>query len=126
MKVKSLELMLPVHTPETLKTTAKDLGHVRSMTIEPIMALSPTLILASDKDLNPELLSKIKSSGIKADLLQQEFSVEGTKKLIEQVAKAVGNTDFQKLNDKIDADMKQVQSLTKSLKYYSFMQEGTI
>ena len=102
--------------PETLKTTAKDLGHVRSMTIEPIMALSPTLILASDKDLNPELLSKIKSSGIKADLLQQEFSVEGTKKLIEQVAKAVGNTDFQKLNDKIDADMKQVQSLTKKPK----------
>ena len=102
--------------PETLKTTAKDLGHVRSMTIEPIMALSPTLILASDKDLNPELLSKIKSSGIKADLLQQEFSVEGTKKLIEQVAKAVGNTDFQKLNDKIDADMKQVQSLAKKPK----------
>lgn len=102
--------------PENLKTTAKDLGHVRSMTIEPIMALSPTLILASDKDLNPELLSKIKSSGIKADLLQQEFSVEGTKKLIEQVAKAVGNTDYQKLNDKIDADMKQVQSLAKKPK----------
>ena len=111
--------------PETLKTTTKDLGHVRSMTIEPIMALSPTLILASDKDLNPELLNKIKSSGIKAELLIQEFSVEGTKKLIEQVAKAVGNTDYQKLNDKIDADMKQVQSLAKSLKYYSFMQEGT-
>ena len=102
--------------PETLKATAKDLGHVRSMTIEPIMALNPTLILASDKDLNPELLSKIKSSGIKADIFQQEFSVDGTKKLIEQVAKAVGNTDYQKLNDKIDADMKQVQSLAKKPK----------
>ncbi|KUY29438.1 heme/hemin ABC transporter substrate-binding protein [Elizabethkingia ursingii] len=102
--------------PETLKATAKDLGHVRSMTIEPIMALNPTLILASDKDLNPELLSKIKSSGIKADVFQQEFSVDGTKKLIEQVAKAVGNTDYQKLNDKIDADMKQVQSLAKKPK----------
>ncbi len=102
--------------PETLKSTAKDLGHVRSMTIEPIMALNPTLILASDKDLNPELLSKIKSSGIKADIFQQEFSVDGTKKLIEQVAKAVGNTDYQKLNDKIDADMKQVQSLAKKPK----------
>ncbi len=44
--------------PKELKSTAKDLGHVRSMTIEPIMALSPTLILASDKDLNPELLKK--------------------------------------------------------------------
>ncbi|KAF5272981.1 hypothetical protein FQR65_LT17259 [Abscondita terminalis] len=55
-------------------------------------------------------------NGIKAELLTQEFSVEGTKKLIEQVAKALGNTDFQKLNDKIDADMKQVQSLAKKPK----------
>jgi iron complex transport system substrate-binding protein len=86
------------------------------MTIEPIMAVSPTLILASDKDINPELLNKIKSSGIKAEVFNQEFSVDGTKKLIEQVAKAVGNTDYQKLIDKIDADMKQVQPIAKKPK----------
>ncbi|MGV4414136.1 heme/hemin ABC transporter substrate-binding protein [Chryseobacterium sp. T1] len=102
--------------PESLKATAKDLGHVRSMTIEPIMALNPTLILASDKDLNPELLAKITSSGIKADILKQEFSVEGTKKLIEEVAKAVGNNDYQKLYDKIDADLKEIQPLAKKPK----------
>lgn len=102
--------------PESLKTTAKDLGHVRSMTIEPILALNPTLILASDKDINPELLAKITSSGIKLDLFRQEFSVEGTKKLIEQVANAVGNKDYQKLNDKIDADLKQVQPIAKKPK----------
>ena len=103
--------------PETLKTTAKDLGHVRSMTIEPIMAVSPSLILATDKDINPDLLSKIKSSGIKTELFKQEFSVEGTKKLIEEVAKAVGNTDYQKLNDKIDTDLKQIQPIAKKQKY---------
>ncbi|MDE5430823.1 heme/hemin ABC transporter substrate-binding protein [Elizabethkingia meningoseptica] len=102
--------------PKELKSTAKDLGHVRSMTIEPIMALSPTLILASDKDLNPELLKKVQSSGIKSEIFKQEFSVDGTKKLIEQVAKAVGNTDYQKLNDKIDADLKQLQPLAKKPK----------
>ncbi len=102
--------------PESLKATAKDLGHVRSMTIEPIMAISPTLIMASEKDINPDLLAKMKSSGIKTELFKQEFSVDGTKKLIEEVAKAVGNTDYQKLNDKIDSDIKQIQPLAKKPK----------
>lgn len=99
--------------PASLKATAKDLGHMRSMTIEPIMAVSPTLILASDKDINPELMGKIKSSGIQAEVFKQEYTVEGTKKLIEQVAKAIGSTEYQKLNDKIDADLKQVQPIAK-------------
>lgn len=99
--------------PESLKSTSKDLGHVRSMTIEPIMAVNPTLILASDKDINPELLGKMKSSGIKTELFKQEYTVDGTKKLIEEVAKALGNTDYQKLNDKIDADLKQIQPIAK-------------
>ena len=112
--------------PETLKTTAKDLGHVRSMTIEPIMAVSPSLILATDKDINPDLLSKIKSSGIHTELFKQEFSVEGTKKLIEEVAKAVGNTDYQKLNDKIDADLKQIQPIAKKPKVLFIYARGNM
>lgn len=112
--------------PESLKATAKDLGHVRSMTIEPIMAVKPTLILASDKDVNPELLGKIKASGIKAEVFNQEFSVEGTKKLIEQVAKALGNTDYQKLNDKIDADLKQIQPNAKKPKVLFIYARGNM
>ena len=112
--------------PETLKATAKDLGHVRSMTIEPIMAVSPTLILASDKDINPDLLGKIKTSGIKTELFKQEFTVDGTKKLIADVAKAVGNTDYQKLTDKIDADLKQVQPIAKKPKVLFIYARGNM
>jgi len=112
--------------PESLKATAKDLGHVRSMTIEPIMAVSPTLILASDKDINPELLGKIKSSGIQAEIFKQEFTVDGTKKLIADVAKAIGNTDYQKLNDKIDADLKQIQPIAKKPKVLFIYARGNM
>ncbi|WP_042720574.1 hemin ABC transporter substrate-binding protein [Flavobacterium sp. B17] len=112
--------------PESLKATAKDLGHVRSMTIEPIMAVSPTLILASDKDINPELMGKIKASGIKTEVFKQEFTVAGTKKLIADVAKAIGNTDYQKLNDKIDADLKQVQPIAKKPKVLFIYARGNM
>lgn len=96
--------------------TAKDLGHVRSMTIEPIMSVNPTLVLATEKDVNPDLLAKIKESGIKTELIAQEYSVEGAKNLIKKVAEILGNNDFQKLNDKIDADIKQVQPIAKKPK----------
>lgn len=112
--------------PESLKATAKDLGHVRSMTIEPIMALNPTLILASDKDVNQDLLAKIKSSGIKSDVFQQEYTIEGTKKLIAQVAKALGNSDYQKLDDKIDADIKQIQPIAKKPKVLFIYARGNM
>ncbi|STD02690.1 Hemin-binding periplasmic protein hmuT precursor [Chryseobacterium carnipullorum] len=71
-------------------------------------------------------MAKIKSSGIKTEVFKQEFTVEGTKKLIADVAKAVGNTDYQKLNDKIDADLKQVQPIAKKPKVLFIYARGNM
>ena len=98
--------------PKEVKNTAKDLGHVRSISIEGIMALKPTLIIGTDKDMSPELLEKIKKSGVKAELFNQEFTPEGTKRLIGDVAKVLDHKDFTALNAKIDADLKNVKPLT--------------
>lgn len=102
--------------PETLKATAKDLGHVRSVSIEAIMALKPTIILATDKDMSPELLEKIKKSGVKAEVFTQEFSPEGTKKLIADVAKALNHADYKALEEKIDTDLKAVKPIAAAPK----------
>jgi len=96
---------------------AKDLGHVgRNMTIEGIMAVNPTLIIGSEKDTNPELMKRIQESGIKTEMINQEYSVEGAKNLIKQVAGIIGVSDFQNLADKIDADIAQIQNLEKKPK----------
>jgi iron complex transport system substrate-binding protein len=92
--------------PETIKNTATDLGHVRSITLEAILKLKPTLVLGTDKDMNPELLEKLKAAGIKAEVFNQEFSIEGTEKLIEQVAKTIGNSNHAQLQEKINTDQK--------------------
>lgn len=102
--------------PESLKTTAKDLGHVRSISIESIMALQPTVILATDKDLSPELIEKIKKSGVKAEVFAQDFSPEGTKKLIADVAKALNHADYKALEEKIDIDLKAVKPIAAAPK----------
>lgn len=102
--------------PETVKTTAKDLGHVRSITIESIVALKPTVIIGTDKDMSPELAEKIKAAGIEAHILTQDFSPEGTKKLIADVAGIIKNTDFKALTDKVDADLAKTQPIAKAPK----------
>lgn len=102
--------------PESLKATAKDLGHVRSLSIEAIMALQPTVILATDKDMSPELLEKIKKSGVKSEVFTQEFTPEGTKKLIADVAKALNHADYKALEEKIDTDLKAVKPIAKAPK----------
>ena len=112
--------------PASLKTTAVDLGHVRSMTIEPIMAVSPTLILASDKDINPALMGKIKSSGIKTEIFKQEFTVDGTKKLIADVAKTIGSDDYQKINEKIDADLTHIHPIANKPKVLVIYARGNM
>lgn len=102
--------------PETIKTTAADLGHVRSITIESIIALKPTVIIGTEKDMSPELAEKIKNAGIEAHILKQEFTPEGTKKLIAEVAGILKTADFKALTDKIDADLAKVQPIAKAPK----------
>lgn len=102
--------------PESVKKTAKDLGHVRTISIESIMALQPTLILATDKDMSPELLEKIKAAGVEAHVFTQDFSPEGSKKLIEEVAKVLKHEDYSALTNKIDEDLKTIKPLAKAPK----------
>lgn len=97
--------------------TAKDLGHVgRGMTIEGLMSVNPTLIIGTTKEENPDLMGKIKESGIKLELVNQEYSVEGAKNLIKNVAEIIGVSEVQNLYDKIDADLAQLQSFEKKPK----------
>lgn len=102
--------------PETLKATAKDLGHVRSISIESIIALKPTVILATEKDMSPELAEKIKGAGIEAHIFKQDFTADGSKKLIANVAGVLKHADFKALTDKIDADLAKVQPIAKAPK----------
>lgn len=102
--------------PDSIKNIAQDLGHVRSITFEPILALNPTLILATEKDLNPDLLAKIEASGVLLKLVRQEYSVEGAKSLISQVATSLGQKENTQLAQDMDKSLVQIQKLENTPK----------
>jgi iron complex transport system substrate-binding protein len=95
--------------PSTLKV--KDLGHVRTLSIESIMALKPTLILATEKDMNPDLAAKLKASGVKTHIFKQVFSIQGTKDLIKEVATVLGEKNFTALQSAIDKKVKTAKAI---------------
>ncbi|MFN4197556.1 MAG: hemin ABC transporter substrate-binding protein [Flavobacterium sp.] len=88
---------------------AKDLGHVRSLSVESVMALKPTLILATEKDMNPDLAARLKASGIPTHIFKQEYSISGTKQLLQEVAKVLKVTDVSKVQKAIDKALAQVK-----------------
>jgi len=68
-------------------------GHNRNISAEPVLALQPDLILATSNFLAPAVIGQFNATGVKTVVLQQEYSVEGTKKLIREIAAALQATE---------------------------------
>lgn len=90
--------------PEGIKEKAKDLGHISKISLESIISLQPTVVFISSKDSNPDLVAKIQNAKIEVKIIEQEQSIEGTKKFIKDVAKTIGDTNYTSLIEKIDSD----------------------
>jgi len=102
--------------PEDLKSKATDLGHVRSITAESILSLKPTVVFATSKDINPTLNEQLKQAGVELVVIDQEYSVDGTKKLITEVANQLNKQDYQPLIHHIDNQLKAVKPFEKKPK----------
>jgi len=90
--------------PLDIKETAQDLGHVSKISIESLIDLQPTLVLASSRDVNDELSEKIRQAKIELKIIEHEHSIDGAKKLIKDVSEILENTDYTSVIEKIDQD----------------------
>ena len=100
--------------PADLKAT--DLGHVRSITAESILALQPSVVFGTTKDVNPNLNEQLKKANIPLVLIDQEYSIEGSKKLITEVATKLKKDNYQPLLDNISNKMATVKTFDKKPK----------
>jgi iron complex transport system substrate-binding protein len=71
--------------PESLKAKPK-IGHNKNINAEGVMALQPDLIIGIKKEVSPALAAQFKAAGVKLLLVEQDYSVNGTKKLIHSLA----------------------------------------
>ncbi|HAA01263.1 MAG TPA: hemin ABC transporter substrate-binding protein [Flavobacteriales bacterium] len=98
--------------PESIQKLPK-LGHVKSLNAEGIIALSPTMVFGKKDEIKPELEKQLIEAGIKVLLFEQEYSVDGSKRLIKEVCATVNAEESgKKLITKIDEDLKGISSMT--------------
>lgn len=67
-----------------------NVGHNRTISAEPVLALKPDLIISTAAFLSPNVIEQFKSVNVKTVILQQDYSVNGTKQLIATVAATLG------------------------------------
>jgi iron complex transport system substrate-binding protein len=71
--------------PESLEKVPK-IGHNRNISAEGILALRPTVFVGIRSQLPPGLEQQLKTANVKVLLYEPEHSLQGTQKLIRQVA----------------------------------------
>lgn len=75
--------------PASVKALPK-VGHNRNISAEPVLALKPEIVITTSNYISPTVLEQIRGVGVKTVLLKQDYSLDGTRQLITQIAAALG------------------------------------
>lgn len=108
--------------PEALKEK-KSVGYMRALSAEGALSVNPTLIIASDGAGPPEVVSALKSSGVRYIDIDDKPSAQGVPAKIRHIGSVVGADDAAKaLAVKVESefaalenDRKQIKSRKKAL-----------
>ncbi len=71
--------------PELPKEVS-NLGHVSGITAQGILSLKPNLVIGDKNEVAENLVKQLQEVGVKVHLFTQDYSPEGSKKLIQQIA----------------------------------------
>lgn len=94
-----------------------NLGHVRKLAIESLLALNPSHVVLLEDEVSPDLKSKLKQAKIELVTFKHPNSLEDAKSLVKEVATWLGKVDESKeLVSKIDSDIKHLSKLAKKPK----------
>ncbi len=96
--------------PERINKLPK-VGHNKNIQAEGVLAQNPDVVVGIEKDLNPKVITQIIASGVKVILFKQEYSVEGTNKLIQAVKDSL---NFESKNDSLKISINESVSQLKT------------
>jgi len=94
-----------------------NLGHVRKLALESLLALNPTHVVMLEDEVSPDLKSKLEQAKIELVTFKHPNSVEDAKSLVKEVATWLGKADASAaIISKIDTDIKKLTKLDKKPK----------
>ncbi|MGN6437845.1 MAG: heme/hemin ABC transporter substrate-binding protein [Agriterribacter sp.] len=97
--------------PASVNTLPKA-SHTRTVNPEAVIAMKPTVIFALEKGMKAEVEQQLRSAGLPVVMLKKEYTVQGTKDLIKQIADTLGKSD------KVEGIWKQIDTDLATVKTY--------
>ncbi|HEX7667257.1 MAG TPA: ABC transporter substrate-binding protein, partial [Polyangiaceae bacterium] len=94
-------------------TKLPKVGYQRALAAEGVLALNPTLVVASGEAGPPAALEQLKGAGVRVELVNVEANVQGAKDRITKVAELVHGDPAPALA-KLDADLAKADAFVKT------------
>ncbi len=102
--------------PESVASLPK-VSHSRNISSEGVLSLNPGYVIGFETSMTPETRQQIESAGVPVKLFKESFSIEGSKKLIREVAETFGaNEKAEAICSKIDQDLQAAPALNSKPK----------
>ncbi len=96
--------------PESMNKLPKA-GHNRNVNAEAVIAMQPTVVVALQQGIKPEVAEQFKTAGIPVVLLNRDYSLQGTKDLVKALADTLGKAnEAERINQQIDKDLASLPS----------------
>lgn len=93
-------------------TQLPQVGYVRSLSAEPVLAMSPSLIITTDSAGPPEAIEQLKESGVTIAMFKSPETVEESYQLVRDVAATLGLADAgEEIVAQMEADLKEAEVL---------------
>jgi len=113
------EQVVAVDTSSTFPQAATQLpkvGYQRQLAAEGVLALDPSLILASVEAGPPEAIEQLKGSGVPVLVADIEYTADGAKQLIRTLAQALGRvSEGEQLVAQLDSDLAEAEQAAAAL-----------
>lgn len=91
--------------PESMNKLPKA-GHNRNVNAEAVIAMQPTVVIALEQGMKPEVAEQFKTAGIPVVLLHREYSLQGTRDLVKALADTLGKPEeATRITKQIDTDL---------------------
>lgn len=93
------------------------IGYRASISAEGIISQKPTLLIAEKDYVESAVLAQVKTTGITVIIIDRQYSLEGTKAMIRQLAEALQRkAEGEKLIAKIEGELAEAQAIIKKSK----------
>jgi len=93
-------------------TQLPQVGYVRQLSAEPLLALDPTLIITTDQAGPPEVIEQLRESGVPIAMFASASSVEESYALIRNIAQTLGLvTEGEAIIVQMEADLAEAAAL---------------